>query len=123
MKTSQSSLISAGTGADDKDPDTVVVMAGAPWSVGLPAKELYKDDKVVKRYKQTISEVFSALQEQGVLQSIDANALVDFEKAIAAITPSAEDSNDVTVSIKPSQQFRCINISSEILQSHVIERR
>jgi endothelin-converting enzyme len=98
FKTGQSSLISAGTGADDKDPDTVVVSVSAPWSVGLPAKELYEDEKILKKYEDTISEVFSSLWSHEALQHADTHALVAFEKKIAAATPDAEDRDDVTVS-------------------------
>ena len=41
-------LVTAGTGADDTDPDTVVVSVGAPWSFGLPSKERYEDEKLVE---------------------------------------------------------------------------
>ena len=94
-------MISAGTGADDKDPDTVVVSIAAPWSAGLPAKEMYEDEKIVKSYERTISEVFSALRSHAALQEADTQTLVEFEKRLAAATPSAEDRNDVTVSCLP----------------------
>ncbi|KIW66438.1 hypothetical protein PV04_05773 [Phialophora macrospora] len=101
LKTGQSSLISAGTGADDKDPDTVVVSVSAPWSVGLPAKELYEDENILKKYEDTISEVFSSLQSHGALQQVDTHALVAFEKKIATATPDAEDRDDVTKYYNP----------------------
>ena len=40
-----SSLVSFGAGADDKDPDTVIVQASPPWRIGLPAKDYYKDGR------------------------------------------------------------------------------
>jgi endothelin-converting enzyme len=98
LKSGQSSLIAAGTGADDKDPDTVVVSISAPWSVGLPAKEMYEDGKILKSYEKAISEVFSALKTHATMKGADAAALIEFEKQVAEATPSAEDRNDVTVS-------------------------
>lgn len=98
IRSGMSTLISAGTGADDKDPDTVVISVSAPYSVGLPAKEMYKDEKVLKKYEETASEVFSALQSYGTLQAVDVHDLVAFEQKVAAATPDAEDRNDVTVS-------------------------
>ena len=98
LKTGQSSLISAGTGADDKDPDTVVVSIAAPYSVGLPAKEMYEDAKIVQSYQRTVLDVFTALRHHAAMQGGDAYALVEFEAKLAAATPDAEDRNDVTVS-------------------------
>lgn len=52
-----SSLVSIGTGADDKDPDTVVVTAGPPYRIGLPAKDYYSDSSVVKKYEDVLVEI------------------------------------------------------------------
>jgi hypothetical protein len=98
LQSGMNSLVSAGTGADDKDPDTVVVSVSAPWSIGLPAKEMYKDDKIVKQYESTISKVFGNLGLDVLASTELAEKLVAFEKMLAAATPSAEDRNDVTVS-------------------------
>lgn len=98
LKTGQNSLISADTGADDKDPDTVVVSISAPWSVGLPAKELYEDKKILRKYERTVTEVFAGLNPGVAVTDANVHALVEFEKKVAAATPDAEDRNDVTVS-------------------------
>jgi endothelin-converting enzyme len=103
LQSGMNSLISAGTGADDKDPDTVVVSVSAPWSIGLPAKEMYKDDKIIKQYESTISKVFSNLGLDVLGSTELAEKLVTFEKMLAAATPSAEDRNDVTVSKSSSK--------------------
>jgi endothelin-converting enzyme len=94
-----SSLVSAGTGADDTDPDTVVVSLSAPYSFGLPSKERYKDDKLVAKYRDVVVEVLNALypdQDKDVFAKI-----VDFEKRLAAASPSSEDRDDVTVCYEP----------------------
>ncbi|KAJ9000383.1 hypothetical protein HRR94_004961 [Exophiala dermatitidis] len=91
-----SGLISTGTGADDKDPDTVVVSISAPYRIGLPAKELYQDKKIVKRYEEVASQVFSALYPESVHNKAATQALVEFEKKLAAASPDAEDRDDVT---------------------------
>lgn len=96
-----SALVSAGTGADDRDPDTVIVSVSAPYRIGLPAKELYQDDKIVKRYTEVASQVISALYPHADLK-VDSQALVDFEKKLAAASPDAEDRDDVTVSTEHS---------------------
>ena len=88
-------LVTAGTGADDTDPDTVVVSVGAPWSFGLPSKERYEDEKLVEKYRGVAVEVLSALypdQNKGAFAGI-----IDLEKKLAAASPSEEDREDVTV--------------------------
>ena len=93
-------LVAPFTSADDKDPDTVIVAITPPQSMGLPAKELYQDDKVVGKYKGVISDVFG-----GLLPSLDAQAvgddIADFEKKLAEAAPKEEDANDVTKYYNP----------------------
>lgn len=91
-------LVSAGTGADDKDPDTVVVSVSAPYRIGLPAKELYEDEKVVSKYEKVASQVISALYPSSAHHSDVYHDLVKFEKRLAAASPDAEDRDDVEVS-------------------------
>lgn len=115
-------LVSFGAGADDKDPDSVAVQASPPWRIGLPAKELYSDATITKKYEDTIAQILAVLHpdhshENATLhaqwmqarghgkiasrgQSQDfAHEIVEFEKKLAAASPDAEDSNDVTVSL------------------------
>lgn len=97
-----SPLLSIGAGADDKDPDTVVVQVSPPRRIGLPAKDYYKNEKVVQKYTNTIISIFENLQ-----QDVNGNAteyaqnLVRFESILAAASPDAEDADDVTVSLRP----------------------
>ncbi|CZT52630.1 related to endothelin-converting enzyme 1 [Rhynchosporium secalis] len=117
-------LVSLGAGADDKDPDSVAVQASPPWSIGLPAKELYSDDTVTKKYEDTIAQVLSVLHpdhsdenatlhsqwmqvrghgkiaSRGRSQDL-AHEVVELEKKLAAASPDAEDSNDVTKYYNP----------------------
>lgn len=90
-------IIAPYTSADDKDPDRVVVSITPPQRFGLPATELYKDDTVVTKYKNVISDVFNALFPALQAASIG-DAIVAFEKKLAAAAPREEDRNDVTVS-------------------------
>lgn len=91
-------LVSTGTGADDKDPDTVVVSVSNPYRIGLPAKELYGDENTLKKYEEVITQVISAL-EVSASDGIEIyHGVVEFEKQLAAASPDAEDSNDVEVS-------------------------
>ncbi|KAK5044530.1 hypothetical protein LTR84_010741 [Exophiala bonariae] len=95
-------LAAAGTGADDRDPDQVVVSVSAPYRIGLPAKELYSDDKVVEKYKTVIHDVFAALYPEKLDHLKDStSALVEFEIKLAAASPDAEDRDDVTKYYNP----------------------
>ncbi|TDZ38965.1 Endothelin-converting enzyme-like protein [Colletotrichum trifolii] len=92
-------LLSAGTGADDRDPDTVVVSVSPPWSLGLPSKERYEDDKLVEKYRSVAVEVLGNLYPD---QNKDNFAkVVDFEKLLAAASPSTEEREDVTKYYNP----------------------
>jgi endothelin-converting enzyme len=100
--------------ADDKDPDTVIIQVGAPWSIGLPSKEYYNDTKVVAKYRETLEKVINNLapkhtrwpEESPKAVGIQAShlwgiahvgAVVEFEAKLAEASPNAEDMNDVTV--------------------------
>ena len=91
-----SALVSSGAGADDRDPDTVVVQVSSPWRIGLPAKDYYKDDNVVKKYEDALSQVIRLLYPDH--KHDYAQDVVEFEKKLAAASPDAEDQSDVTVS-------------------------
>lgn len=97
-----SALVSSGTGADDKDPDTVVVSVAPPYRIGLPAKERYEDAEILKKYKGVLAEVLSALLPDEKFPEALFDAVVEFEKKLAAASPNAEDRQDVTVSSQPS---------------------
>jgi endothelin-converting enzyme len=92
-----SALAVAYTGADDRDPDTVIVSISPPYRVGLPAKERYEDDKLVKKYTGVVAEMISAACPGCSTVISDIEALVDFEKKLAAASPSSQDRQDVTV--------------------------
>lgn len=88
-------LVATGVGADDKDPDTVVVSIGAPWSFGLPSKERYEDKSLVEKYSGVTVEVMKALYPNHDETSFA--GIVDLERKLAAASPSEEDREDVTV--------------------------
>jgi endothelin-converting enzyme len=92
-------LIATGTGADDRDPDTVVVSVAAPYSFGLPSKERYEDEKLVEKYRGVTVKVLSALYPDAKEESF--SNIIDFEKKLAAASPSTEDREDVTKYYNP----------------------
>jgi len=91
-----SAFVTPFTGADDQDPDTVVISVSSPYRIGLPAKELYKDEKIVSKYETVMSQVSAGLHGDSD-SKVDSHALVEFEKKLAAASPDAEDRDDVTV--------------------------
>jgi len=116
-----SPLLSLGAGADDKDPDVVVIQVSPPWRIGLPAKNYYEDPKIVKEYKDTIAQVLENVHpdhkhENAPLHAEwmqssghgkiaargkaadSADEVVEFERQLAAASPDPEDAQDVTVS-------------------------
>jgi endothelin-converting enzyme len=87
-------LVSLGTGADDKDPDNVVIYVNNPRSIGLPAKDYYKDAKVLKNYEDAATQVIGSLLPDNKAYVHD---VIELEKKLAASSPDAEDQDDVTV--------------------------
>jgi endothelin-converting enzyme len=131
-----SPLISLGAGADDKDPDVVVIQASPPWRIGLPAKNYYEDPSVLKDYKETVAQVIENVdpdhkRENATLHAEwmrsnghgkiaargtsknSADEVVEFERQLAAASPDPEDSQDVTVSNSLYVSKQCIDISGQ----------
>ena len=109
-------LVSFQVGADDKDPDTVVLSLNAPRRPGLPSKEYYKDMDVLVNYARTIGQVLEALLREATKDSAPLEnfsrrfhenseelvaSLVEFESRLAAATPSTEEAEDVTQYYNP----------------------
>lgn len=93
------SFLSFGVGADDKDPDSVVVFAGPRYGIGLPSKTYYQNKDTVAQYKSAMAQVLEAVLPSAAGRSTVeklAAAVVDLESKIAAATPDLEDLQDVT---------------------------
>ncbi|KAH8820011.1 peptidase family M13 [Xylogone sp. PMI_703] len=134
------SLVAVGVGADDKDPDTIVLQVAAPYSIGLPAKDYYNDEDVVSKYEATIAEVTDLFhknvnREGFSLFDVDdysnvegktpgqvfAHDLVEFEKQLASASPDAEDQNDVTKYYNPMTLAEADALTPQIQLKKVIE--
>ena len=97
-------------------------MVMAPWRPGLPSKEYYKDDKVIRMYKSTIGQVLEGLLQEAspnttilegwrsqkdaksglfIKSDVLVDSLVDFEKQLAEASPDPEDAQDVTKYYNP----------------------
>ncbi|TGJ87311.1 hypothetical protein E0Z10_g1420 [Xylaria hypoxylon] len=86
------------TGADDKNPDVVIIQA-MPAGYNLPSPEYYGDDDTVKQYQAMLEQLFSSLLPTAAARKYAtklAQSVVELEKKIAALTPSPEDRQDVT---------------------------
>ncbi|KAK0744658.1 hypothetical protein B0T21DRAFT_358132 [Apiosordaria backusii] len=113
-----SGLVSPGTGADDADPDVVVVSVSPPWRIGLPSKERYADDVLVKKYQEVVVEVLSQLSPQENKDVLA--AVVDFEKKLAAASPSTEERQDVTKYYNPMSLQDASALAPKIDLAHII---
>lgn len=90
-----SALLASGTGSDDKAPDNVVTFVSPPWRIGLPSKERYEDEELVKKYEEVLTRILSTFYPGRSTKSL--SAVVDFEKKLAAALPSTEELEDITV--------------------------
>ena len=95
-----SALIASGTGADDRDPDTVVVSIAPPWNLGLPSKERYEDDKLVEKYRGVAVQVLGSLYPD--VDKTVFSKVIELEKKLAAASPSTQEREDVEVSLPSS---------------------
>ena len=94
-----STLVTTGTGADDRDPDTVVVSVSAPWTFGLPSKERYEDEGLVEKYRAVTVKVLQDLYPD---QNKETHSkVIDLEKKLSAASPSNQDRQDVTKYYNP----------------------
>lgn len=93
------SLVGLSVGADDKNPDVVIVQA-YPAGLTLPSPEYYQDNDTIATYQAMLGEVFGALLPSNSSKASAkqlAQSVIDFEKKVAEITPPPEDQSDVTV--------------------------
>ncbi|KIW04230.1 uncharacterized protein PV09_04536 [Verruconis gallopava] len=114
-------IIAPYTGADDKDPDTVVVAITPPGRIGLPAKELYEDEKIVEKYKAVISDVFSGLFSGLDIESVG-DDVAEFEKKLAAAAPKEEDANDVTKYYNPMSLMEASDLLPQVGLATIVEK-
>ena len=100
----ESALIGLRVIEDDKNPEQQIAAMKSP-SLGLKAKQYYEDEQQLSFYGDTISLVFERLAKvndstsenfrnlqenlKGVSRSIEVKSLVQFEKRIAQVAPSA----------------------------------
>lgn len=101
MRNGVNSMLSLGVGADDKDPDTVIIQVSPPRSIGLPSKEYYNNTSVMSRYQRVISHLLAQVGGLVDAETSDrsrklAKEVVDFETRLAEASPNAEDADDVT---------------------------
>ncbi|KXX82006.1 Endothelin-converting enzyme 1 [Madurella mycetomatis] len=113
-----SGLVASGTGADDADPDVVVVSVSPPWRIGLPSKERYEDDALVKKYQAVVVEVLSQLSPEAGEE--DLAAVVEFEKRLAAASPPTEERQDVTKYYNPMSLQDASALAPNIDLTHIV---
>jgi endothelin-converting enzyme len=98
-----------------------------PRSIGLPSKEYYDDEAVVKEYKEVIAKVTAALlaadamsigQAEFFTQTPDTDGIVDFEKELAKASPPPEDLESVVKYYNP----RTLDEADELLPQLSIRR-
>ena len=91
-------FVGTGTGADQKDPDTVIVSVGAPSRFGPIANERMTNATLINKYKAVIHQVMHAVVGNQDIGNLTFEAIVDFEKRLIAILPTPEERRDITVS-------------------------
>ncbi|KAL9041579.1 MAG: hypothetical protein Q9180_001185, partial [Flavoplaca navasiana] len=108
-------FVSFNIDADDKDPDSVVLSLNALSRPGLPSKEYYQDQGLLKAYGETMGQVLEALLREarpspqlGVDTSTIfecseelVKAVVNLEKNLAFASPDEADAEDVTKYYNP----------------------
>ncbi|KAI0096493.1 endothelin-converting enzyme 1 [Daldinia grandis] len=93
-----SSFVGLTAGADDKNPDVVIIQA-YPAGLTLPSPEYYQDNDTVSKYETMLGEIFTSLLPSKSSKSSAkelAQSVIELEKKIAAATPPPEDQSDVT---------------------------
>lgn len=119
--------------ADDKDPETQIVFASPPWTIGLPSKEYYEDNKTLKSYEEVIEIVLPHFMNDSDKQSartdgdgttrlmVDlAASVVEFEQRLARASPPQEDLNDITKSYNKMKLSETKKALPQLSLDHVI---
>ncbi|KAI8624050.1 peptidase family M13 [Xylariaceae sp. FL1651] len=86
------------TGADDKNPEVVIIQA-VPAGLSLPSPEYYQQNDTVEQYQAMLAEVFASLLPTAASRKAAtklAQSVIELEKKIAGVTPPPEDQQDVT---------------------------
>lgn len=105
-------LVSSDTGADDTDPDTVVISVSPPWTFGLPSKERYEDYKLFEKYRDVTINVMYALYPHEDFTIF--GDIADLEKRLADASPDTEERGDVTKYYNPMLIEEAAAIAPEI---------
>lgn len=136
-------FVSSRTGADDKDPDTVIIQVSPPYKIGLPSKEYYNNEKVVNDYTRAIAQVIPSFLSElhnstkrsrgsngrglhreniAVLDRATdlARDVVSLEKKLAAASPDNEDRDDVTKYYNPMSLEEADKLTPQIHLSKII---
>ncbi|KAF7512812.1 hypothetical protein GJ744_011915 [Endocarpon pusillum] len=112
--------------ADDRDPDSQVLMVTPPRQIGLPSKEYYNNTEVVKEYQSMTATVLkqffedlgnaTLFRDRRNSEALDKSPyqmapqmeiknlpqeIVDLEVKLAAATPPTEEQEDVTKYYNP----------------------
>lgn len=108
-------FVTFNVNADDKDPDSVVLSMNALNRPGLPSKEYYQDQSLLRSYAETIGLVLEALlREAQPSPQLDLDtsmifecseelvkAVIELEKTLAVASPDEADAEDVTKYYNP----------------------
>lgn len=131
-------IIALGAGADDKDPDNIVVSVNAPRQPGLPSKQSYKDPQLLIEYGKVIGQVLESLLDQArgpngttklaaqdrvVAQSARlVGEIIAFESQLAKLTPDTEDAEDVTFYYNPMTPEQLSALLPNISVSSIVSK-
>ncbi|KAL8709903.1 MAG: hypothetical protein Q9225_007376, partial [Loekoesia sp. 1 TL-2023] len=127
-------LVAFDVDADEKDPDSVVLMMNALSKPGLPSKEYYQDKSTVASYADIIGQVLEALLREARPQSELASdaeavlecsedlvkAVVQLESDLASASPDEEDAQDVTKYYNPRTLAQVGSLLPQLSMPHLL---
>ncbi|EAW09811.1 M13 family metallopeptidase [Aspergillus clavatus NRRL 1] len=86
-------LVDLDVGADDRDPDSVIISAAPPYEIGLPVREYYNSSETVTEYTKVMKHVLGKFV--GNKMDIPVEDIVLFESKLANATPDTQSMQDV----------------------------
>jgi len=100
-------LFDMAVSADQKNPDIHVIYIGQS-GLGLPSKEYYEEEDILKVYKETIKDMFTNIFDDQNERDFDkiSDLVIEFEKKLAKVTVPSQDMQD------PSATYNENNITS-----------
>ncbi|KAL5598904.1 hypothetical protein BROUX41_003775 [Berkeleyomyces rouxiae] len=97
---------------DDANPNVLTIGVSGPQDLGLPSREHFKQDKLVKKYCAVVAQVLGSFDD--TIDVSAANKLVTFERSLALSMPPSADSQNIKLLYNPMSLEKAASLAPSI---------